>query len=166
MSQVAEALDHGIADGHGLPIAVRVTSSSPNESTLVEDTLSQRHVGGLPKRLIADRAYDSDRLDERLRQEHSVGLIVPTRRRRKRTQDGRPLRRYRRRWKVERLFCLAEELPPYLQPLGTPCRQLSRNGSTRMHVDSLETSMGLLLVLFCVSCARQPRRYQQREAAK
>jgi transposase len=107
-----------IADGHGLPIAVRVTSSSPNESTLVEDTLSQRHVGGLPKRLIADRAYDSDRLDERLRQEHSVGLIVPTRRRRKRTQDGRPLRRYRRRWKVERLFCLAEELPPYLQPLG------------------------------------------------
>jgi len=67
-----------IADGHGLPIAVRVTSSSPNESTLVEDTLSQRHVGGLPKRLIADCAYDSDRVDERLRQEHSVaGNTMP-----------------------------------------------------------------------------------------
>jgi len=44
----------------------------------------------LPKRLIADRAYDSDRLDERQRQEHSVELIVPNRRRRKLTQDGRP----------------------------------------------------------------------------
>ena len=54
---------------------------SPNESTLVEDTLSQRHVGGLPKRLIEDRAYDSDRLDERQRQEHRVELIVPNRRR-------------------------------------------------------------------------------------
>jgi hypothetical protein len=77
-----------IADGHGL-IAVWVTSSSPDESTLVEDTL-----GGLPNRLSADRAYDSDRADERLRQEHSLQLIVPNRGRRKRTQDGRPLRRY------------------------------------------------------------------------
>jgi hypothetical protein len=73
----------------------------------------------LPKRLIADRSCDSDRLDERLRQEQNVELIVSNRRRRKRTQDGRPpRRRYRRRWKVERLFCLAKELLPYLQPLG------------------------------------------------
>jgi hypothetical protein len=150
-----------IAGGHALPIPHAGYKCSPNESTLVEDTLSQRHVGGLPKRLIADRAYDSDRLDERQRQEHSVELIVPNRRRRKLTQDGRSLRRYRRRWNVERLFCLPEELPPYLRPL-----ELSLNGSTRMHVDSLETSTRLSLVLFCVSCARQPRRYQQREAAK
>jgi hypothetical protein len=31
----------------------------------------------IAERLIADRADDSDRLDERLRQEHSVELIVP-----------------------------------------------------------------------------------------
>jgi transposase len=93
-----------IADGHGLPVAVRITSASPNESTLVEDTLRQRHVSAMPERLIGDRAYDSDRLDERLRQEHGVALIAPNRRRRKRTQDGRPLRRYLRRWKIERLF--------------------------------------------------------------
>jgi transposase len=92
------------ADGHGLPVAVRVTSASPNESTLVEDTLGQRHVSAMPERMIGDQAYDSDRLDERLRQEHGVALIAPNRRRRKRTQDGRPLRRYLRRWKVERLF--------------------------------------------------------------
>lgn len=59
----------------------------------------------LPDKLIGDRAYDSDPLDERLRREHGVDLIAPNRRRkRRRTQDGRPLRRYLRRWKVERLF--------------------------------------------------------------
>jgi transposase len=93
-----------IADGHGLPIAVGVTSASPNESTLVEDTLRQRHLSALPERLIGDRAYDSDRLDERLRREQGIEMIAPNRRRRKRTQDGRPLRRYLRRWKIERLF--------------------------------------------------------------
>jgi Transposase DDE domain len=82
-----------IADGHGLPIAVRVTSASPNESTLAEDTLRQRHIRTLPERMIGNRAYDSDRLDERLRQEHGVELIAPNRRRPKRTQDSQPLRR-------------------------------------------------------------------------
>jgi hypothetical protein len=34
-----------------------------------------------------------------------VELIAPHRRTRtQRTQDGRPLRRYQRRWKIERLF--------------------------------------------------------------
>ena len=93
-----------IADDHGLPVAVRVTSASPNESTLVEDTLRQRYVNALPQRMIGDRAYDSDGLDERLRREHGIEMIAPNRRRRRRTQDGRPLRRYLRRWKVERLF--------------------------------------------------------------
>jgi transposase len=93
-----------IADCHGLPIAIRVTSASPNESTLVEATLAQRHIAALPKRMIGDKAYDSDRLDERLRQEQGVELSAPNRRKRRRTQDGRPLRRYLRRWKVERLF--------------------------------------------------------------
>ena len=92
-----------IADRHGLPIAVRVTSASPNESTLVEDTLRRRHIRALPERMIGDRAYDSDRLDERLKVQ-GVELIAPNRRKRKRTQDGRPLRRYLRRWHIERLF--------------------------------------------------------------
>jgi transposase len=55
--------------------------------------------------LIGDRAYDSDPLDERLRR-RGIELIAPHRSNRKKppTQDGRPLRRYRRRWKIERLF--------------------------------------------------------------
>jgi transposase len=55
--------------------------------------------------LIGDKAYDSDSLDQTLAEEYGVEMISPNRRNRKqKTQDGRQLRRYRRRWKVERLF--------------------------------------------------------------
>ena len=55
--------------------------------------------------MIGDKAYDCDPLDEKLR-EHGVELIAPHKRDcvKARTQDGRCLRRYKRRWKVERLF--------------------------------------------------------------
>jgi len=95
-----------IADGHGLPLAVHVASASPHETKLVEATLEQRFFADLPERLIGDRAYDSDRLDERLMQHYGIEMIAPhtSMRTRTLTQDGRVLRRYRRRWKVERLF--------------------------------------------------------------
>ena len=57
----------------------------------------------LPRRIIGDKAYDSDALDQDLAQE-GIELIAPQRSNRRKTQDGRPLRRYRRRWKIERLF--------------------------------------------------------------
>jgi transposase len=95
----------GIADGHGLPLALRTESASPAEVKLVEPTLQERFVAELPERLIGDKAYDSDRLDERLQQHYGMELIAPNKiNRRVPTQDGRPLRRYRRRWKMERLF--------------------------------------------------------------
>jgi transposase len=95
-----------VTDGAGLPVAVHVVSASPNEVTLVEATLDRAHTDQLPSRLIGDKAYDSDGLDERLRDEREVELIAPHRsnRRRPATQDGRALRRYVRRWKVERFF--------------------------------------------------------------
>ena len=93
-----------IADRHGRPVAVHVESATPHEVTLVHATLAERFVSQLPTRLIGDNAYESDRLDAELAR-HGVELIAPHRRTRtQRTQDGRPLRRYRRRWKVERLF--------------------------------------------------------------
>jgi transposase len=36
--------------------------------------------------------------------ERGVQMIAPNRRKRIKTQDGRPLRRHKKRWKVERLF--------------------------------------------------------------
>jgi transposase len=93
-----------IADRFGLPIAVNVDSAQPHEVTLVVDTLVGRFTDGWPEHVVGDRAYDSDSLDTTLAAD-GIELIAPHRRGRKRkTQDGRPLRRYRRRWKIERLF--------------------------------------------------------------
>ncbi len=96
-----------IADRHGLPLAVCTESASPAEVKLVEQTIEQRFVADVPERLIADKAYDSDGLDEQVRQQFGAELIAPHRQNRRpenRTQDGRVLRRFKRRWKVERLF--------------------------------------------------------------
>lgn len=93
-----------VADRAGLPVAVHVERASPAEVTLVEATLAQRFVRALPVRLIGDKAYDSDPLDAQLAA-RGITLIAPHRAKRVRpkTQDGRALRRYRRRWKIERL---------------------------------------------------------------
>ncbi len=94
-----------VADAAGLPLAVYAESASPHEVTLVRETLVQSFTSERPERLIGDKAYDSDPLDEDLRAE-GIELIAPHRSNRKKpaTQDGRKLRRYKRRWKVERLF--------------------------------------------------------------
>jgi transposase len=93
-----------VADRAGLPLAVDVHAASPAEVTLVEAVLARRFVAALPERLIGDKAYDSDALDRQLAT-RGIELIAPNRsHRRRKTLDGRPLRRYRRRWKVERLM--------------------------------------------------------------
>ena len=93
-----------IADGRGLPLAVTIASASPGEVTLVEQTLEAQFLTESPARLIGDKAYDSDQLDARLAAEWDMEMIAPNRGGRGQTQDGRQLRRYCRRWKIERLF--------------------------------------------------------------
>lgn len=94
-----------IADCHGLPIALWVGSATPHEQKLVTATIQHRFVAEKPKRLIGDKGYDSDALDDQLA-EHGIELIAPHRRYRTRThrQDRRKLRRFKRRWKIERFF--------------------------------------------------------------
>ncbi len=95
----------GVADLHGLPVAVHAASAAPHEVSLVTETLAQGLTRERPRRLIGDKAFDSDALDAQLA-ELGVEMIAPHRSNRTKTitQDGRPLRRYRRRWKVERLW--------------------------------------------------------------
>jgi transposase len=85
-----------LVDGQGLPLGVRLESASPAEVTLAEATLEEVRVPRpkgrprqKPKRVIADAGYDSDPLRERFNK-------------RRRYEDGRKMRRYRRRWIVER----------------------------------------------------------------
>jgi transposase len=94
-----------VADNASLPLAVHAASASPHEVTLVGETLLQSFTSEQPERLIGDKAYDSDPLDAELA-ERGIELIAPHKSNRVKppTQDGRALRRYRRRWKVERLW--------------------------------------------------------------
>jgi transposase len=102
-----------VVDGQGVPLGNLLDSASPAEVTLIEPLLKRiavpRPGRGRPKknphRLVYDRAADSDLLRRRLAK-RGVELICPHRsnRTKPKTQDGRKLRRYRRRWKVERTF--------------------------------------------------------------
>ncbi len=101
-----------VVDGQGVPLGVQLVSASPAEVTLAESTLQKISVPqrrGRPRqrplRVVADRAYDSDALRWRLLQRGMV-LICPHRKNRRKPSrnDGRELRRYRKRWKVERTF--------------------------------------------------------------
>lgn len=94
-----------IVDRNGLPLAAARHAANHHEVTLVQLTFDFYMVEAKPEHLIGDRAYDSDPLDEELRRD-GIELIAPHRRGRtkRRTQDGRALRRYERRWLVERFF--------------------------------------------------------------
>ena len=93
-----------VVDANGLPIAVRVFTAGEHEVRQAEEALLSCCTTYLPERVIADRGFDCDALDASLAV-HGVDMIVPHRRNRKvPTQDGRKLRRYKRRWKVERFF--------------------------------------------------------------
>lgn len=102
-----------VVDGQGVPLGSHLTSASPAEVKLAEVTLQNiavpRAGRGRPQqrplRVIADRAYDSDPLRGRLLR-RGILLIVPHRKNRRllALNDGRTLRRYRKRWKIERTF--------------------------------------------------------------
>jgi hypothetical protein len=85
----------------GAPVSpVSVVLSAPAEVKLVEATLKRRLVKEKPLRIIADRAYDSDPMRERMLEEEIL-LLAPHRRGRTKPSfnDGRWLRRYAKRWK-------------------------------------------------------------------
>jgi transposase len=94
-----------IVDRHGLPLAVSTHAANHHEVTLVQLSFDFYMIEAKPENLIGDRAYDSDPLDEQLR-DQGIEMIAPhkSNRVKPRTQDGRRLRRYERRWIVERFF--------------------------------------------------------------
>jgi transposase len=94
-----------IVTGRSRPLALKVFSATPFETTLVEQTIKERFSKARIRQLVGDRAYDSDPLDQKLR-EKGVELIAPHKRNRRKskTQDGRKLSHYRKRWTVERFF--------------------------------------------------------------
>ncbi len=103
-----------LVDGAGTPLGAYLDAATPAEVTLLEQPLETVAVGRpgkagrprkRPERLIADRGYDSNPLRARLAH-RGIAPIIPARRNHQHAthQDGRKLRRYRRRWIVERTF--------------------------------------------------------------
>jgi transposase len=93
-----------IVDRHGLPLSVSTHAANHHEVTVVQLRFDFYTLEAKPEHLIGDRAYDSDGLDDDLK-EDGVNLIAPHRStRRRKTQDGRSRRRYQRRGLVERVF--------------------------------------------------------------
>ena len=100
-----------VVDGQGLPVGNLLDAAFPADVPLVEPTLPTIAVPRLgpgrprkkPKRVIDDKACDADPLRQRLAK-RGIELICPHRRHRvpPPLQDGRKLRRDKRRWKVER----------------------------------------------------------------
>src|ERR687892_1337705 len=103
-----------LVDGAGTPLGAYLDAASPAEVTLLEQTLDTVAVGRpgklgrprkRPKRLIADRGYDSNPLRARPAR-RGIEPIIPARRNHQRAthRDGCKLRRYRRRGVVEGTF--------------------------------------------------------------
>lgn len=92
-----------LVDGNGTPIGVDIASASTAEVKLVEKLIDKCVCDDIAGRLLYDKAADSDPLRERLATQQ-IDLICPHRKNRKRepTQDGRKLKRFRKRYKVER----------------------------------------------------------------
>ena len=98
-----------LADGAGTPLGIHLEAASPSEVKLVEATLDSVKVKtgkrkrGKPKRLIGDRGYDSNTV-RALLVKRGIEPVIPARRNNRVAthQDGRKLRRYKRRWIIER----------------------------------------------------------------
>jgi hypothetical protein len=98
-------------------VAACSAPANPAESHLIQQLFGFMIAQGAPARIIGDKAYDSDRLDELLAAQ-GVEMIAPNRLNRSPTQDRRALRRCKRRWRGRTHHRLAPKLSPPLHSLG------------------------------------------------
>jgi transposase len=92
-----------VGSGASVPLAQTLHSASPSATRLMEPTLDK--LTGEPARAIMDKEFDSDKFRDRIAA-RGIDPIIPYRDNavNRPYQDGRKLRRYKRRWVVERLF--------------------------------------------------------------
>ena len=100
-----------VADGFGLPLAIYTESASPHEVKLAERTVTERFTDERPRRIIGDKAYDSDPLDKQLKK-LDIELIAPHKANRKKaqTQDGRKLSPLQTTLEDRAFVCVAAKL--------------------------------------------------------
>ena len=93
-----------VTDAQGIPLGTAVGAANLSETELIEPALADIATP-LPEQvpLVADRGYDSDPLRDRLK-ERGIDLLSPHRKNRVKPSrnDGRRMRRYTRRYVIER----------------------------------------------------------------
>ena len=96
-----------------------------------------RRRGYRPQRLIADRGYESNRV-RALLVKHDIAPIIPKRRNNTIAthQDGRELRRYRRRWIIERTNAWLQNF----RRLVVRYERVGRNFEALVHMNWLRVS--------------------------
>jgi transposase len=102
-----------VVDGKGIPLGSHTASASPAEIKLLESVMQDIKVSKKgpgrprtrPKRVIGDKAYDSDPHRKQLRK-RGINLLAPHRKNHRNVnrQDDRLWDRYGRRYIVERTF--------------------------------------------------------------
>ena len=92
-----------LTDGNDTPLAATITAANVSEVHAIETLVDECSAACRPRRLLYDKAADADWLRENL-QARGIELICPHRENRTKppTQDGRSLRRYKRRYRIER----------------------------------------------------------------
>jgi transposase len=126
-----------LVDARGLPVAIDTMSAAPHESQRVQRLFDFMLTREPPERVIGDKAFDSDPLAAELA-ERGTELIAPHRANRKHvSQDGRPLRRYRRRWTVERTIA-------WIQHFRRLCIRWEK--STKLFQGFLHLACAILLI--------------------
>ena len=93
-----------VTDASGLPLGMAADAANVSETELLKPALDDVPVAvppGTP--VIADRGHDSDPLRDKV-EDDGFRTIIPHRKNRAKPSrnDGRRLRRYRRRWRIER----------------------------------------------------------------
>jgi transposase len=100
-----------LVSGEGVPLGIQIAAASRAETALAEPTLQELkdlvvdEEFTMPSIVIADKGYDSDALRDTFAS-YGITLLAPHRKNRMRASrnDGRTMRRYKRRWIVERTF--------------------------------------------------------------
>lgn len=94
-----------LVEGNGGPIALGLHDGAPHEVGLAFGLGERCLTKEKPKRIVGDKAYDSDPLDAAFA---CVGVELlaahPKNRKKDKTQDAGKLRRQKRGWRVERYF--------------------------------------------------------------
>jgi transposase len=92
-----------VGSSQSVPLACTIASASPSATRMIEPTLDK--LTGHPRRAVMDKEFDSDRFRDRIAA-RGIDPIIPYRwwATERRYDDKRKLRRYKKRWVVERLF--------------------------------------------------------------